>query len=314
MRRILLAAVCGLLLGLAAASAMAQSRVSDRQAEQAAERGAAASEMTRRTTALLLETLGDPAVSAASSPEALAAAVEIRAQAITDARTELGAINRDLSALPPISDAASPAVLRSIDQSARDAATLALNADGILEALQRVPEAVRTGDQARFAAAYRSVVSGAVLLHEAQALMMRAQGALAEANTPQSGQFAAMACFSDGQAAMQAGMSGLRARDVAVTQMAAAETCMREQVARGRSMMDAYAGSGFIPARLAPLHAEMFEAITEGAVWLEGVRQALVRGDNTAAIAVNSNPAYSRIIARVQDVTARQHRIMADQG
>lgn len=313
MKRILLAAACGLSLGLTAVPAMGQSALSDRQFEQASERGMATSEATRRVTALLLGTLGDPAISAASSPESLAAAVETKAQAIIDARAELGAINRDLSTLPPISDAGGPGVLRSIDQGARDAATLALSADSILEALQEVPEAVRAGDQARFAAAYRSVVSGAVLLHEAQALMMRGQGALLESSEPQSGQFAAMACFSDGQAAMQAGMSGLRPRDAAITRMTAAETCMREQVARGRSTMEDYAASGSIPARLAPLHASMFDAITEGADWLESVREALARGDNPAVIAADSNPAYSRIVARVQEVTARQNQIMADQ-
>lgn len=313
MRSILLVVVCGLSLGLAAVPAGAQVGVSDSQAEQASERGMATSEATRRVTALLLETLGDPAISAATSPNSLAAAVETKTQAIADARAELAEISRNLSALPPISDASSPGVLQSIDRGARDASTLALNADGILEALQAVPEAVRTGNQARFDAAYRSVVSGAVLLHEAQALIMRGHGALLESSEPQSGQFAAMACFSDGQAAMQAGMSGLRARDVAVTQMTAAETCMREQVARGRSTMEAYAVSGAVPARLAPLHEDMFNAITEGADWLERVREALARGDNPAVIAANSNPAYSRIIARVQEVTARQRQIIADQ-
>lgn len=313
MKRILLAVACGLSLGMAAAPAIAQSGVSDRQAEQASERGMATAEASRRVTALLLGTLGDPAISAARSPESLAAAVESKAQAVLDARTELGEISRDLSALPPISDAASPGVLRSIDQAARDAASLARSADGILEALQGLPEAVRTGDQARFAAAYRSVVSGAVLLHEAQALMMRGQGALLEPDEPQSGQFAAMACFSEGQAAMQAGMSGLQPRDAAIARMTAAEICMGEQVARGRSTMEAYEDSGPIPARLVPLQTEMFDAITEGAAWLVSVREALVRGDNPAVIAANSNPAYSDIVARIQDIGTRQNQIIADQ-
>ena len=101
MKRILLAAACGLSLGLTAVPAMAQSALSDRQSEQASERGMATSEATRRVTALLLGTLGDPAISAASSPESLAAAVDTKAHAIIDARAELGAINRDLSTLPP---------------------------------------------------------------------------------------------------------------------------------------------------------------------------------------------------------------------
>lgn len=313
MKRIVLAAACCLSLSLAAAPVWAQTRLSDRQAEQASERQMTVAGATRRTTEILSATQGDPAIAAATNPNTLAAAVQARALVISEGREELSEISRNLLALPPISDAASPDVMQSIDRSAHNASALALKADGILEALQMVPEAVRTGDQARFDAAYRSVIAGAVLLHEAQAMIFRGQSALQEPDAPQGGQFAAMACFADGQAAMQAGMMGLRERNVAVEQIAAARSCMREQVSRGLSTITVYSTSHPVAAELAPLQVRMFDTILEAEGWLGNVGESLSRGESSGAIAATHNPAYTRIITSTQEINALQLQIMADQ-
>lgn len=313
MRNVLLAVALGLTIGLTGACGGAQSAPSDARERIASERRGIAFDAGGRITALLTETLGDPAISAPTSVERLAAAIEAKSAMIANARAELSDINRSLLELDPLSGATDGTSLRAIDEDVRGTAAFALKADAVLEGVQAVPEAVRTRNREQLQAAMRAVTSASVLLQETQALTMRRQGALVDSRDPSSGQFAAMACFSDGQAAMQAGMSGLRPQSLAISQIAAAEACMQREIARGRSTIEPFSQAGPANARLSTLHESLYDALAESAAWLGGVREDLARGEGAAAIAAKHNPELMRINARIRDLSARTAQMSTPQ-
>jgi len=308
MKRFWLAAIVG--LSFVAGPAAAQVRIDAATAQRLADRGVTTAEAAQRVTTLLGRTLGDPAVAAATSPEGLAEAVEARAQLIVDTRAELSRLATTLEALPPLPNPDNLDLVRSAEQDGRNTAELARRSDSILEAFQTIPEAVRTRDQARFNAAVGKITAGSVLMQQAQAAMMRAQAGMQDPNWPSHAQFLAMACLSDAQAAMQSGMSGGQPRPEAVSAMEMAETCVRDQVARGRALLDAD-DTNPVRVRLHPLDVELFDAMNDAIGCVAAARGAVGRMDGPGAIAGAFNACYAPIGGRVTGLINRQHQILA---
>lgn len=308
-----LAGLLALSLGLSATPGEAQVRLDGETAERANERQETVAEATNRISGLLGETLGAPGISVANSPNSLAVAITAKSEDIAMARRELSEISQSLSALPPLGRNGGPDILRGIDAGTLKVAELAGRADAVLEAMQRIPAAVATADQARFDAAYRGMVSGMVVLHEVQAAMLRRETLHQEDGDPQKAQFLAMACLSDGQAGLQAGMSGLVASEVATGKLTEAGACMREQLVRGRSDLEAVKTANPMRVQLYPLDVALFDRIEQAADWLDEVSAALARNENSGVIAGTFNPRFAQITVGIQELTDRQRRIIADQ-
>lgn len=312
MNRLLLIAAMGLSITAAGVPASAQVLVDSATSERMAERGLVITAAAERITVLLGQTLGDPAIVQAFSPEGIVHAVETKAQRIADTRAELARISADLQALPPIANPEGLDLVRSFNQDTLNTAELARRGDGILEALQAIPGAVRARDQARFTEAVSRVASGSVLMQEAQGAMMRAQAALQQPDWPSHAQFLVMSCLSDAQAAMQAGISGLQPRADAAVRMEEAENCVRDQIVRGRANIAAADATNPLRIRLAPLDADLFDAMSEAQACVASARQGVLRNDGANAVAGAFNACYGPIGARVHDLIGRQHRILAD--
>jgi hypothetical protein len=302
---------------LGAHSAHAQVIVSEAEAARAAERSEVVSAASRRVTEILMQITGDPAISSATNPNTLAAAIEAKAEVIVSARDELRALAEELEALPPIADGSDPAELRLVSRGSTDAAELVRRADAILENLQTIPPAVRSGDQSRFNSSYRSMASANVLMQEAQAANLRSQAALMDSGDIQRPQFLGVACFSDGQAALQAGMSGLQDRTLVLRQLSDAEACVRENVAHGRESLaaePAQVGPQLAQYRalIAPLDLSLLEILEDGADLLASVADSFARNENSGVISATFNPSFSVFAQRLQQNTLLRHQFMSE--
>ncbi|KQW86601.1 hypothetical protein [Brevundimonas sp. Root1279] len=306
--RLLAVALC-----LAFASPAAAQTMSPALEAKVIERGEAISAATVRTTELLAGTMSDPAIASPTSLPGLVAAIEAKADVIAAARVELRALHDDLLARANLADqgdglgASDAATLRGMDGNAHKIAALTLRADAILEALQAIPPAARSGDAERVNASIRTFVSGTVVLHEVQAQNMRSKASEMDSGSPQEAQFLAMACFSDGQATLQSAVAGLTARPAAVGELASAEACMRDSVAAGRRSLEALRPWDEFDT----LDGEMLDAIDAGAGWLADVKDAVASNQDTGAIAQGFNPPYYQVVARIQDVTMRMNAAVA---
>lgn len=310
-----LAAALALLIAAGAAAAVLQARPDTGVGESAIQRGMRASEATNRITVLLSQTLGDRAIIEARSPQSLADAITTRSAAIAAARAELTRINAELSALHPLADTQSQDVLaRSVDNGTRETADLARKADDILATLQTMPDAVRSGDRVRFIAAARALSSGAVVLKEAEALHFREQASRLDPDNVQHAESLALACLADGQAAAQAGIGHLRERVLTVRQVTDAETCVRNQIVRGRARLGDPSTAGGQRAQLAPVDASFFDVMSDAADLLGGVKDALARNDDEAIVSVAVDVERARIQSRIQDLMDRRNRIIAAEG
>ena len=298
-------------LSLMAGPVQSQVRMDAAAAERLAERGLATSTAAQRVTALLGQTLADPSIAAATSPEGLAQAVETRAQLIADTRAELGRIAATLDALPRLPNPDDLDIVRSAEQDGRNTAELARRSDAILAAFQAVPQAVRARDQVRFNDAVSKISAGAVLMQQAQAAMMRAQAGLQDPTWPSHAQFMAMACLADGQGAMQSGMSNGQSRAEAAAKMDEAANCVRVQIERGRGLLAA-ADANPLRARLAPLDVELFEAMSDAVGCVSNARTAVAGNEGPAVIAGPFNACYGPVGTRINDLIIRQHQILAD--
>lgn len=314
--------LAGLVLSVLAAMAVPafagpQELVSEEQARLVLSRSAATGEAAQRVTELMNQTQGLPEIASARTPEALAAAIEAQALVIAAARGELQAIHARLSALAPISNSRSPVAVRTTDESVRLAAGAALRADGILEAMQAVPPTVRAGDQAGFNAAYSRVTSGLSVLQDIQAISLRNQATQMEDGSSPQAQFLAMACYSEGQSALQAGLSGASDRPLAEQKIGEAVTCIQTQVAAGRAALEQEPPSdprfAALRARLNPIDARIFDELAAAAALLEDALEAMARGDSPAVMAARLNPRIFEIIRNIQDLSGQQQEIMADQ-
>lgn len=306
--RLLAAALC-----LAFASPAAAQTMSPALEAQVIARGEAISVATVRTTELLTATMSDPAIAAPTSLPGLVAAIEAKADVIAAARVELRALHDGLVAGADLTERGAglndhdKATLRGMDGNAHKIAALTLRADAILEALESIPPAARSGDAERVNAAIRTFVSGTMLLHEVQAQNMRAKASEMDPGSPQEAQFLAMACFSDGQAALQSTVAGLTTRTAAVDELATAETCMHDRVAVGRRSLEALRPWDEFDT----LDGEMLDAIDQGAGWLADVKAAVASNQDAGAIALGFNPPYQQVVARIQGVSMRMNAAVA---
>ncbi|MBX9460220.1 MAG: hypothetical protein KL785_02995 [Brevundimonas sp.] len=271
---------------------------------------------TQRMSVILAETLGNPAIQGAQTPEALAAAVEAIAPKVRSHREELSAINRELAILPRVGDSGEVAMLSAIDQTVDATASLALKLETLLADLETIPGAVRDRDQARFLAAARSLTSGQILVAEYQALSARDKARFFVNSPFQHAQLTAMACFFDGQAVLLSRINGLADRDTSTAALAGPAECIRDAANRGRvALADGAAQvdgpEAAIRAQATPINNEIFDTLLEAADLLSATAGMLDRDEPTAAILSHFNSRQTELLTTIQQLSARLDEIVA---
>lgn len=309
MKHILWAVTAALLVWTGGGVAIAQITIHPDIAARVAERSATTTAANQRVSALLAQAMNDPALVSARSPDAFAAAVEARSTALVAARAELARLRQELEVLPLIANPDNLDLVTSTNQSVASLVNLIGRCDRILQAILSVPTAVRARDQAAFNAAISTIGSGSVLLSEAQADAMRAQAYLQQEDWPSRSQFLVLACMNDAQAGIALATSVQNSQSEATRRMEIAETCMRQQIDRGRSTITT---DNPLRARLAPLDMALFDAMEDGLTCVTGARETVLRNESSGRVAAAFNACYGPVGARINSLSADQNRVLMD--
>lgn len=319
MRKLISAALAAAVLSVAApAAAQVVALAPGEQSDQAIRNLEIAMQDAGRISAISTNVLTDPALATAPTLEALAKLIEPRRPQIHGARMELQAIRSRLLAMPSVSTPSDPVQLRLADQSVRDVGSMAGRVDALMAEMLSLADAVRDGDRASSVRAALAIQAGAVTLMEGQALMLRVQAASLPADGSSFGQLTAMACLSEGVAALQGSLYQTLDRTTAARRIREGRACVVENVALALAAVERERGADLPPSvaelarQMEPLTLQILDELDRGAAVLGASAEAVSRGEGLQMLMPRLTE-FQTTMAAIQSITGRQAEVQARQ-
>lgn len=305
MRRLFYAVIFGASLAASSLVIGAPVLAQDAPHQEILDRDREVSVAVRRSGEILTNFLGDPRFTSPANPAALAATVEAETAALTAARTELLQISEALSGLPPLAGSGRSADLDRRDQHRENIAAIVVVMAGIFDHFLSMPALAEAGDEAGVRAAYRSVMVAGSMQQTMQAAGLRGQAATLPYANADNAKLIAMACLSEGLAALQNGVLAVASHDRTIQALSDAETCVHENIERGRSYVAA------APDAFSDIHTGYYDALADGASWVTDVKLAFSRNMPSGQIASTYNPPYNAVADRLQQLVVRERDLIA---
>ncbi len=284
LKRLAAAAVAAVFLA-AAPVAAAQTRLPIEQVEQATASLQRAMEANQRITELTSPLLSDPALRAATTREALQAAVDARLPAIEAARAELRDIAAELLAIPKVAGPGDPEELHGADETILLVAGQARRMEALLSVVPDLSAALRSGDMPKVQALAGELAEGSIAELDARALALRGSVALSDRGFPVFAQAMTGACLYDGTAAYFRVFLGRSSAEYGAAHLDDAINCSRLYLEMGHDAVarhfDGPAGAGQ-PARFrastGDVWRRMYAELDQVPVLLTAVRDDVAAG------------------------------------